>query len=194
MLWINILWNLFYFWPESVVPTKLGLNSLSNPAILKLQNAVTEWSNCICGKMIPNLKFNTIKGKRYINSDLRGKVLVINFWFKACAPCVAEMPSLNKLRNEFKDKNVLFIGFSSDTDQTLKSAYLNPEKFLFEIVPNSREIEEKFFFYGAGYPTTYIVDQNGRIVKTWTGYSIFTGEPYDIAKPIINQLLSHRKN
>jgi len=155
----------------------------------KLKAASAEWSRCLIGKTIPNLDFITIKGKSYSNSDLRGKVLVINFWFKGCAPCVAEMPSLNRLYNEFKDENVLFISFASDNEQALKPTYLNSGKFLFEIVPNSKSIASKFKFFG--YPTTYIVDQKGRIIKAWTGFSPLMGQPYDKAKPIITQLLSN---
>lgn len=95
---------------------KSGLKSLSNYSLAVIRKSEKEWADCVRGKMIPGLNFTTINGKRYSNSDLRGKILVINFWFKGCAPCVAEMPSLNKLRNEFKDKNVLFIGFASDTE------------------------------------------------------------------------------
>ena len=94
-----------------------------------------------------------------------------------------------RLYNEFKDENVLFISFASDNEQALKPTYLNSGKFLFEIVPNSRSIASKFKFFG--YPTTYIVDQKGRIIKAWTGFSPLMGQPFDKAKPIITQLLSN---
>lgn len=165
---------------------KIGLKTLSGTSLAKTRSAQREWSDCVRGKKIPDLNFTTINGKRYSNSDLRGKILVINFWFKNCAPCIVEMPSLNQLFNEFKNKNVLFIGFATDNEKALKPDYLNSGKFLFDVVPNSKDIGEKFFF--GGYPTTYIVDQNGRIVKAWSGMA----DANEIAKPIINQLLAHQ--
>ncbi len=168
---------------------KQGLSLMFNPSDIEMRKAWNEWSDCVRGKMIPSLNFVTINGKKYNDSNLRGKVLVINFWFKGCAPCVSEMPSLNKLRNEFKDKDVVFIGFATDAEKDLRPMYLNSEKFLFDIVANSQNIAKKFVFNG--FPTTYIVDQNGKIVKAWTGNTIDMAQPYEISRPIINQLLSH---
>ncbi|MBO9611293.1 MAG: TlpA family protein disulfide reductase [Dyadobacter sp.] len=170
---------------------KLGLNHLSGRSNMAMQRASNEWSECVRGKKIPDLEFKTINGKRYRNADLRGKVLVINFWFKGCKPCVAEMPSLNKLVEEFRTKNVNFIGFATDNEQTLKPMYYNTGKFRFDIVANSQHVAEQFVF--SGFPTTYIVDQNGIIVKAWTGNMVSMGQPYVIAKPIIDQLLSQRR-
>lgn len=172
---------------ESDSSKKLGLKSVLNSSALKMQGVYDEWAECIEGCSIPGLDFVTIKGDRRKDPDLQGKVLVLNFWFKGCAPCVAEMPSLNKLYHEFKGKDVLFIGFATDSEQALKPDYLDTGKFLFDIVPNSGNIAKEFKF--AGYPTTYIVDQKGRVVKAWTGY---VKDPYETAKPIIYQLLSHR--
>jgi len=169
---------------------KSGLKSLSNFSLLNLRKVGDEWSDCVRGKTIPSLNFTTIDGKKFNESNLRGKVLVINFWFKSCGPCVAEMPSLNKLRNEFRGKDVLFIGFSTDADHTLKVDYLNSSRFLFNIVPNSKNVAKQFYF--DGYPTTYIVDQDGKVVKAWTGYGIGLTDPYSVAKPLINQLLSRK--
>lgn len=168
---------------------KYGLNQLSSRSNLAMQKASNEWSECVRGKKIPDLEFTTIRGKKYRNAELRGKVLVINFWFKSCGPCVAEMPSLNKLVESYRSENVNFIGFATDKEQVLKPVYHNTGKFLFEIVANSQSIADQFVF--SGFPTTYIVDQNGIIVKAWTGNMLSMGQPYEIAKPIIDQLL-HR--
>src|SRR5690606_15898531 len=105
---------------ESDPSKKLGLNSLSNSGYSKTQIVYDEWAECIIGHSIPRLDFTTIDRDGCNDPDLRGKVLVLNFWFKSCAPCVAEMPALNKLRNEFKGREVLFIGFASDSEQALR--------------------------------------------------------------------------
>ncbi len=166
---------------------KYGLNQLSSRSSIAVQKASNEWSECVRGKKIPDLEFTTIEGKKYRNADLRGKVLVINFWFKGCGPCVAEMPSLNKLVESFRAKNVNFIGFATDKEEALKPIYHNTGKFRFDIVANAQRIADQFVF--SGYPTTYIVDQNGIIVKAWTGNMVSMGQPYEIAKPVIDQLL-----
>jgi peroxiredoxin len=147
-----------------------------------------KWSECIRGKPIPSLDFTSLKGVRLNDSNLRGKVLVINFWSRSCKPCIAEMPSLNRLYHEFKGRDVVFIGFATDREEALRATYLNSDRFLFNLVANSAKIAEQFKFLG--YPTTYIVDQNGRIADAWTGYSPLMMEPHDRARPTILRLLS----
>jgi cytochrome c biogenesis protein CcmG/thiol:disulfide interchange protein DsbE len=49
-------------------------------------------------------------------SDLRGQVVVLNFWATWCAPCVEEMPSLVQLQQRFKDKGITVVGISIDVD------------------------------------------------------------------------------
>ena len=171
-------------------PVRQGvLKSLFDPNVGKLLLANEAWETCLIGQKIPSLDFVTMNGKKYNDSTLRGKVLVLNFWFKSCAPCVAEMPSLNKLYSEFRDKGVVFIGFATDGEEALKPAYLNTGRFLFDLVPNSRNVAKQFYFMA--HPTTYVVDQKGRIVQAWTGYSKFMEAPYDRAKPALVELLAH---
>ncbi|SDD56171.1 Thiol-disulfide isomerase or thioredoxin [Dyadobacter soli] len=176
---------------DNDVARKSGLKSLTSASLLSLRKLENDWSDCVRNKSIPNLSFTTIDCKKFNDSNLRGKVLVINFWFKSCAPCVAEMPALNKLRNEFKGRDVVFIGFSTDAEHALKADYLNSSKFLFNIVSNSGDVADKFYF--DGFPTTYIVDQNGKVVKAWTGYAVGLADPYSIAKPLINRLLARKR-
>ncbi|MBU1820929.1 MAG: TlpA family protein disulfide reductase [Bacteroidetes bacterium] len=159
---------------------------MSNPVERAAASGV--WSECVRGKSIPALDFTSIRGVKFNDSNLRGKVLVINFWSRSCKPCVAEMPSLNKLYQEFKGRNVVFIGFATNSEEALRATYLHSGKFLFNLVANSRDIANRFQF--VGYPTTYIVDQNGRIADAWSGYSPLMIEPHDRARPTILRLLS----
>ena len=76
-------------------------------------------ANCIKGKEMPLLSLKTISGEKIETKDLKGKVIVINLWFTTCHPCIAELPALNKLVKEYKDKNVVFLGLSTDTKEIL---------------------------------------------------------------------------
>lgn len=57
---------------------------------------------------------DAIKGTEISMKDLKGKVVVIDFWATWCGPCVNEMPNMKKLYSEYKDKGVEFIGVSLD--------------------------------------------------------------------------------
>ena len=57
----------------------------------------------------------TQDGKAYTLSDMKGKVVVIDFWFTGCIPCRAEMPYFDRLAETFKDRPVQFLSVSLDT-------------------------------------------------------------------------------
>jgi peroxiredoxin len=148
------------------------------------------WSDCIKGKEMPYLSLKSISGEKIETKGLKGKVLVINLWFTTCHPCIAELPALNKLVKEYKDKNVVFLGLSTDTKEMLDRDFFPNYNFDFKIISGAGDIVEKIGH--TGFPTTYIVDTKGKVIDAWIGGS--TGKDaetaaYLRAKPIIDELL-----
>lgn len=83
----------------------------------------------------PDFKAATINGDTIELKKLRGKVVVINFWFIGCAPCIAEIPALNKLAEEYESEDVVFIAFSENTKKAILDEFLpkytfNSEQYL----------------------------------------------------------------
>jgi peroxiredoxin len=153
-------------------------------------NVFTQWNDCIKGKEMPLLSLKTISGEKIETKDLKGKVIVINLWFTTCHPCIAELPALNKLVKEYKDKNVVFLGLSTDTKEILDRDFFPNYKCDFKIIPAAGDIVEKIGH--TGFPTTYIIDAKGKIIDAWIGGSIgkeAETEAYFRAKPIIDELL-----
>lgn len=102
-----------------------------------------------------------IDGERLRSRDLKGKVLVINYWFINCPPCRKEIPDLNELVRKYKDSaNVKFIGIALDSKDALKN-FLKIMPFNYQIVADGREASEN---YGVkAYPTHVIVDGEGKV-------------------------------
>ncbi len=100
-------------------------------------------------------------------SDLKGKVVVLNFWFTKCAPCVMEMPSLNTVVETFKEKPVVFIAITFNTKQLIEQ-FLETHKFDYKIAPNANDV---ITMYGVqSYPTSIVINQKGEIVLKELGY------------------------
>ncbi|MBK5270047.1 MAG: TlpA family protein disulfide reductase [Bacteroidia bacterium] len=148
------------------------------------------WRNCVKGKHIPDFKSQTVLGKTINSKNLQGKVIVLNFWFIDCLPCIAELPALNMLVNDFKDQNVEFLAFTHDTKKRLDTAFFIKYKFDFNIFPGDSTVIKQFG--EMGYPNTYIIDKSGKVKEVFIGGFAdeqVTTNVYLKAKPIIDELL-----
>lgn len=166
----------------------LGLTILFDPSAAKRRQIQQEWTECVRGKPIPPLTFKTISGESYERASLSGKIIVINFWFMGCAPCRQEMPALNRLVDEYRGKDVLFLGFATDRAEQLKASYFAKNRFDFKIIGDAYPIAKSFFVLG--YPTTFVVDGQGIVRDMWMGVGLDKLEPYHKARLTIDKLLA----
>jgi thiol-disulfide isomerase/thioredoxin len=115
--------------------------------------------------------------------DTRGKVVFVNFWATWCPPCIAEMPSLQSLYNDYNDK-VLFIFSTSDDFETIK-AFKEKHKFSFNVYRHSRNIPKEL--ETSSIPRTFIINKNGEIVVDESGAVDWNSEK---VRSQLNQLLA----
>ncbi|OYU57151.1 MAG: hypothetical protein CFE25_08065 [Chitinophagaceae bacterium BSSC1] len=115
------------------------------------------------GKPLPDFSFLDLDGKIYNKESTNGSIIVINCWFVSCAPCIAEMPSLNELVKQYKkEKNILFIALALDATSEVR-IFLKTTTFKYSIVPEMQEYLSQLPVYG--YPTQIIVNRQGNVVK-----------------------------
>jgi peroxiredoxin len=134
-------------------------------------------------KPAPDFDVKTLEGKPLKLSDLKGKVIVLNFWYVGCAPCRVEMPGLNTLTEEFKDEDVIFIAFALDNAEALEN-FLKEKKFTYQIIPDASKIAA---LYGVKvYPTHVLINKKGEIEFMLTGGS---EDRHEQLRPLIKNLL-----
>ena len=94
------------------------------------------------------------------NDLLQNKVVLINFWFEGCHPCMEEMAMLNELHRGFKDnKDFLFISFTFDDEEAIQRVKEKHQP-TFSILSTS-QTECARLNFNSGYPTTIILDKKG---------------------------------
>jgi len=115
-------------------------------------------------------------------SQLRGQVVVLNFWATWCPPCVEELPSLLDMQARMKDKGVVVLAVSIDVDGDAYHRFLREHSVNLMTV---RDPEQKVStMYGTfGWPETYIIDRNGVLQRKLIG-------PVDWNSPEVTQFLS----
>jgi peroxiredoxin len=114
----------------------------------------------------PAFNVTSLDGRKLDLAALKGKVVVLNFWYIACPPCQAEMPGLNSLVSEFKDKEVVFIAFATDQEKELRE-FLKTKAFNYQIIPKAETINQKYNINL--WPTHIILNRDGNIAQRITG-------------------------
>ena len=121
----------------------------------------------LAGKPAREFAF-TLDGKPAELADLRGKVVVLNFWATWCPPCVEESPSLNRLQSAIASHGGTVLGISVDEDANAYTRFLQDHQINY---PTYRDPAKQIALnYGTSmYPETYIIDRNGRIARKIIG-------------------------
>lgn len=117
--------------------------------------------------------FKDEKGKIIDLADLRGKVVFINFWATWCPPCIAEMPSINKMQEKFKDNKEVVI-LMVDTDNNLEKSlkFMQKNKYTLTVFTIASPIPPAFL--GTAIPTTILLNKKGEIVFKHEGGADYT--------------------
>ncbi len=125
---------------------------------------VNERNSCLEGTLAPDFIATTINNEVLELSKLKGKVVMLNFWFTRCEPCIKEMPDLNKLVEIYSNEDVEFISFAPESKDTVRN-FLERNSFKFKAVANSESIRSDKFKLFSAWPYTILIDRNGRIKK-----------------------------
>jgi peroxiredoxin len=103
-------------------------------------------------------------------ASLRGQVVVVNFWASWCAPCVAEMPSLDRLHRALSRDGLVVLAVSVDEDEAALTAFLEKSGGLtLKVLRDPGGKIASGAYLTTGYPETFVVDAAGVIKETYVG-------------------------
>ena len=163
-----------YFYEMALCQNKLQFDTAS---FNNIQNEV--------GKEFLFFNYKSLNGKEFNSKNLKGKFTLINFWFEACEPCIAEFGTLNKIYNKYKTnkKFQLFSFTFESTSDTKKIAKKYSIKY--PIISISKEKCYKLNF-NHGFPTNIITDSFGRVAFIIVGGAI---DPIEVEKSFDNTIV-----
>lgn len=124
-----------------------------------------------------SFSFSDSMGKIASISDLKGKIVFVNFWASWCPPCRAEMPSLNELYLKLHaDQRFVFLFINEDEDKQKGINYIQKEHLAIPFYYRTGEISQDIF--SGSLPTTVVVDKDGKVVLKHTGMALYNTDEF----------------
>jgi peroxiredoxin len=131
----------------------------------------------------PDFILPDLSGKTVRLRDFRGKVVVLNLWATWCTPCVAEMPTLETLWKRMAGRDLVLLAVNQDERTDGVRGWVDGQELTFPVLLDPRA--QVAHDYGvSGYPETFVIDRNGRVVHHHIGFR-------DWSEPEIVAALEH---
>jgi peroxiredoxin len=121
------------------------------------------------GVSAPNFELPTLAGERVSLANLRGRIVVVNFWATWCPPCVDEMPSLERLHRALGREGLVVLGVSADEDEAALRAFVAKAGITFPILRDPGGRSAAALYRTTGYPETFVVDAKGVLHESFVG-------------------------
>lgn len=135
-----------------------------------------EQKTVVVEKELSAIKFKDAKGRIFSLADCKGKVVFLNFWATWCPPCLAEMPTINRFYEQFKNEDVIFILVDADGNLAKSQAYLDRKKYNFPVYAMASDVPQNIF--KGTLPTTLVFDKKGRVSMQGEGAANYSSKKF----------------
>lgn len=136
-----------------------------------------------------NLGWKSFAGENVKLADLKGKVVVLDFWATYCPPCLEEIPHLNDLQTKYGENlKVVGLHIGGEEDQVRVPEFVERLKINYSLAYPQDELSNALMGADNSIPQTFVFDKNGKLVKKLVGFDNFVKADLDTAIELaINQ-------
>src|SRR6185436_19915120 len=132
----------------------------------------------------PDVQFTKLDGSSLRLKDLKGRVVLLNFWATWCIPCRSEIPALSAMQKDLESRGLSVIGVSYDDTADLAQRFQKELPQAYQVVLGGREVGSQL--PASPLPTTYLIDRQGRIRQKMIGER--TREAFEFSiKPLLDE-------
>jgi peroxiredoxin len=124
------------------------------------------------GSPAPDFNLMNMQGEKVKLSDFRGKVVVLDFWYLSCYPCLQAMPHLNALYQAYASKGLVVLGINSKDNPIRKekiNTYLSRKEIMYPTLLASEATDNAFLV--KAYPTIYVIGADGKVLASHIGFN-----------------------
>lgn len=138
-------------------------------------------------RKVTDVPFQNLQGDTVKLSDYRGKLVLINLWATWCAPCIKEIPMMDKIRRDNQDKNLVVLPLSIDTEYDKVAVFLARHQYPdYPTLIDPKQWVEKMLPADV-VPATYVFDGEGNLVGFLRGYLDWSDKEI---QPYLDRLVS----
>jgi len=139
----------------------------------------------VIGSRLPDFSVKDLQGHSLSSADLRGKVVLLDFWATWCQPCKKEMPGYQKLADRYRARGLVVIGFKFDTMRDAEDPLQFAHKIgvRYPLAVATEDVKQKFGGI-EGLPTTMIYDRQGILRTKVIGFD-YTDTFESALKPLL---------
>ena len=140
-------------------------------------------------KNTENLGWKSFAGENVKLADLKGKVVVLDFWATFCPPCLEEIPHLNELQSKYGESlQIVGLHIGGAEDQVRVPEFVERLKINYALAYPQDELSNALMGADNSIPQTFVFDKNGKLVKKLVGFDNFIKADLDDAIELaINQ-------
>jgi peroxiredoxin len=165
---------------EKVLLNKYEVNHLTDEEILTLHSIpdyyqmkdYAPWKSpplLPVDTIAPDWELPSLNGEKIKLNSLRGQLVLIDFFYKSCYPCMQALPALQSISEKYKDKGLQVIGIDPfDTKEDDMGTFLSKRGITYTILMEGKDVATQYRV--SGYPTMYLVDKSGKIIYVQEGY------------------------
>jgi peroxiredoxin len=132
------------------------------------------------GQKAPDFTLRASTGKNLKLSELRGQVVMINFWASWCAPCRQEMPHLNRFYEQYRKAGFTLLGVNVDDQAAVAEGMARDLNIVFPVLFDSNKQVSRRYDVDA-MPSTVLIDRDGKVRHVFRGYRTGTEQHYEAA-------------
>ena|SRR6267378_3455548 len=120
------------------------------------------------GTPAPDFKLPDLNGKKFKFSQLKASIVVLDLWATWCEPCVADIPIFNRLHEKFANRGVKIVGVAVQSGWASDiKPHVARHTIKYTVLVGNEKIVERYRMIG--FPTTYLIERDGTIVKKYIG-------------------------
>jgi len=111
------------------------------------------------GEPAPSFSLENLNGNRVSLADQRGKIVLVDFWATWCGPCLKELPHIQQLHEEYRERGLMVLAISTDSQTEKVLPFVEKEGYTFPVLYADSQVQTA---YGVrGIPAVYLIDRQG---------------------------------